>query len=360
MSWKTLTFDDCLEKIETPPKLQKSKYLSKGKFPVVAQEDSIINGYTNDENLVFKIKSPIIIFGDHTRKLKYIDFDFVLGADGAKIIKPKTNINVKFFFYYLIQMMPKNIGYARHYKLLKKIRFNIPSLPEQQRIVAKLDVTFSEIDKIINLTNKKIVKENDINLSILKSIFSKIKSQKNIGEIATVIAGQSPEGKYYNQEAKGLPFYQGKKEFGEHELKKPVFWTTKTTKEAHKGDVLLSVRAPVGETNMCNDKICIGRGLAAIRANKDYSPEFIYYFLKTIKNQIVGNTGAVFNSINKKQIEEIEIFSPNLKTQNEMTNKIKILLSHIEEMNFNSKLKLNNLNILKSSILKQELEHKAA
>lgn len=245
-------------------------------------------------------------------------------------------------------------------KKLSSIEIMVPSIEEQQRIVAKLDIIFAEIDKIINLTKEKIIKEKDLNLSALKLIFSTIKSKKKIGEIATVIAGQSPEGKYYNNNAQGLPFYQGKKEFGKHELKKPVFWTTKTTKEAYNGDVLMSVRAPVGETNMCNSKICIGRGLAAIRANKDYSPEFIYYFLKTIKNQIVGNTGAVFNSINKKQIEEIEIASPNLKTQNEMNNKIKILLSHIEEMNFNSKLKLNNLYILKSSILKQELEHKAA
>lgn len=293
----------------------------------------------------------------------------ILSNNLFKVTIDEKVVNDNFLVYFLKSNLFKNFQSKRvrgtanphmGHKNFLDTPINLPPLSEQKQIVTKLDASFAEIDKIINLKKEKIIKEKDLDLSALKLIFSTIKSKKNIGEIATVIAGQSPEGKYYNKNAKGLPFYQGKKEFGKHELKKPVFWTTKTTKEAHNGDVLMSVRAPVGETNMCNSKICIGRGLAAIRANKDYSPEFIYYFLKTIKNQIVGNTGAVFNSINKKQIEEIEIASPNLKTQNEMTNKIKILLSYIEEMNFNSKLKLNNLNILKSSILKQELEHKAA
>ena len=77
------------------------------------------------------------------------------------------------------------------------------------------------------------------------------------------------------------------------------------------------------------------------------------------QGQTLYDFRLIFNSINKKQIEEIKISSPNLKTQNEMTNKIKILLSHVQEINFNSKLKLNNLNILKSSILKQELKKTA-
>ncbi|MDC0899530.1 restriction endonuclease subunit S [Candidatus Pelagibacter sp.] len=360
MSWKKRNFEDCLEKFKKPPKLKKSKYLREGKFPIVAQENSVINGYTDDESLVFKIDRPVLIFGDHTRRLKYVDFNFVLGADGAKIIKPKSDINAKFFFYYLTLLMPMNIGYARHYKLLKKIKFNIPSLSEQQQIVTKLDVLYAEIDKVINLTKKKMRKEKEINLSILNSIFSNIKTKKTICEIATVIAGQSPKGKYYNKNGEGIPFYQGKKEFGDYQLKKPNVWTTKTTKLALKGDVLLSVRAPVGETNMCYDKICIGRGLAAIRANKQNNSEYIYYFLNSIKDRIVGNAGAVFNSINKKQIEDILIPIPNLDEQNQIINKIKLILLEIKKMNLLTKQKLHNLNILKLSILNKELMNKAA
>ncbi|OQX24014.1 MAG: restriction endonuclease subunit S, partial [Desulfobacteraceae bacterium IS3] len=83
---------------------------------------------------------------------------------------------------------------------------------------------------------------------------------KKLGEICTVIAGQSPEGRFYNESGDGLPFYQGKKEFGERYIGKPTTWTSKITKEAVKGDILMSVRAPVGPINFATEKICIGRG----------------------------------------------------------------------------------------------------
>ena len=366
MIGKTVSLGEVCEILDTLRKPISKKFRKQGQYPYYGATGIVdyVDNYIFDETLV-------LIGEDGAKWDKGDQTAFIVSGkywvnNHAHVIRPlKNKLNQKFLVYYLnsIDLKPWVTGLTvpkLNQEKLKSIPIPLFTIEEQQQIVAKLDASFAEIDKIINLTKEKIIKEKDLNLSALKLIFSTIKSKKNIAEIATVIAGQSPEGRYYNKNAKGLPFYQGKKEFGKHELKKPVFWTTKTTKEAHNRDVLMSVRAPVGETNMCNDKICIGRGLAAIRANKDNSPEFIYYFLKTIKNQIVGNTGAVFNSINKKQIEEIEIASPNLKTQNEMTNKIKILLSYIEEMNFNSKLKLNNLNILKSSILKQELEHKAA
>jgi type I restriction enzyme S subunit len=287
-------------------------------------------------------------------------------AIAAFRIKDESIICKEYLYYYLSSMNWDKIagqdikvkGKTLNKAKLKEILILLPPLIEQQRVVSKLDEAFVEIDKIINLTAEIIVKEEDLNLSALKSTFSTIKSKKTIGEIATVIAGQSPEGKYYNRNAKGTPFYQGKKEFGDYELKKPTFWTTKTTKEALKGDVLLSVRAPVGETNMNNDKICIGRGLAAIRANKDNNSEFIYYFLNSIKKMIVGNTGAVFNSINKKQIEDIVIPIQSLDEQNKTINKIKLILSHIKKINLYTKQKLHNLNILKSTILNRELKNR--
>ncbi len=289
---------------------------------------------------------------------------FASDCSTVEVIDNKQNI--KFVYYYLQskqEFIYKNLisGAAQPHVYAKDIaNLNYPILPieEQLRIISKLDVSFAEIDKIINLTKDRIIKEKDLDLSALKSTFSTIKSKKTIGEIATVIAGQSPEGKHYNRDAKGVPFYQGKKEFGNYELKKPTVWTTKTTKEALKGDVLLSVRAPVGETNMNNDKICIGRGLAAIRANKDNNSEFIYYFLNSIKKQIVGNTGAVFNSINKKQIEDIVIPTQSLDEQNKTINKIKLILSYTKKINLFTKQKLHNLNILKSSILNHELKNR--
>lgn len=136
-----------------------------------------------------------------------------------------------------------------------------------------------------------------------------------ISDVCEVIAGQSPAGKYYNSDANGLPFYQGKKEFGQKQIGNPKKWTTHVTKEAFAGDVLMSVRAPVGPINYSTQHICIGRGLAAIRPSKKILREFLYYGLLAKQNEISGSEGAVFASINKSQIGKIKFPTPSIDVQ---------------------------------------------
>lgn len=369
--WKTMKLGELLE-VQNGYAFNSKKFNPQDGMPLIRIRD-LKNG----------LITKTYFTGEYEKKYIVHSGDFLIGMDGefccyqwkgkdallnqrvCRLQNFTQKLNPKFLHYIInkeLKLIEDKTGFTTVKHLssntIKEIQISIPTIQDQERIVAKLDSVFAEVDKIINLTAEKIVKEKDLNLSSLKSTFSTIKSKKTIGEIATVIAGQSPEGKYYNRNANGTPFYQGKKEFGDYELKKPTFWTTKITKEALKGDVLLSVRAPVGETNMSNDKICIGRGLAAIRASKDNNSEFIYYFLNSIKKQIVGNTGAVFNSINKKQIEDIVIPIQGLDEQNKTVNKIKLILSHMKTIHLYTKQKLHNLNILKLSILKYELKNR--
>lgn len=176
---------------------------------------------------------------------------------------------------------------------------------------------------------------------------------KKLGEVCSVIAGQSPEGKFYNKVCKGLPFYQGKKEFTEKFIGKPTTWTTKITKEAFFGDILMSVRAPVGPINFATEKICIGRGLAAIRASKLIDKEFLFNFLVKHENEIVGNAGAVFNSISKAQIEAIEIPLPPLAEQKRILKILDEVFLKIEKAKENTAKKLSDLEELKKSVLKK-------
>lgn len=138
---------------------------------------------------------------------------------------------------------------------------------------------------------------------------------KTIGDVCEVIAGQSPEGKFYNTDRNGLPFYQGKKEFTAKFIGAPTTWTTSITKEAAQGDILMSVRAPVGPVNFATQPICIGRGLAAIRAGESVNKDFLFYFLRKHESELVSNTGAVFDSINKIQIQAIPLLLPPLHEQ---------------------------------------------
>lgn len=130
---------------------------------------------------------------------------------------------------------------------------------------------------------------------------------QRIGDLCEIIAGQSPEGKFYNSEAKGLPFYQGKKDFGEKFIEAPTTWTTQTTKVAREGDILMSVRAPVGPVNFATGEICIGRGLAAIRSKTELNRDFLFYQLLHLQSEIAGKEGAVFASINKSEIAALPL-----------------------------------------------------
>jgi type I restriction enzyme M protein len=139
-----------------------------------------------------------------------------------------------------------------------------------------------------------------------------------LGEVSQVIAGQSPEGEYYNDRGEGTPFYQGKTEFADKYIGSPVKWTTQETRIAEKDDILMSVRAPVGPVNISTQRICIGRGLAAIRVSEKILMPYLFTLLKINEKNIKGNGGAVFDSINRKDIEAITIPLPPLEVQREI------------------------------------------
>ena len=139
--------------------------------------------------------------------------------------------------------------------------------------------------------------------------------RRKLGRVCEVIAGQSPEGKYYNTDGTGMPFYQGKKDFGEKFIGSPTTWTSQVTKIARKGDIVMSVRAPVGPVNFVEDEVCIGRGLAGIRSKDAMNRDFLFYQLLFLQPEISGREGAVFASINKSEIEELPIAVTTLPEQ---------------------------------------------
>lgn len=179
-----------------------------------------------------------------------------------------------------------------------------------------------------------------------------------ISDFCTVIAGQSPKGSSYNDCGNGLEFHQGKKAFGDSILEFSNVWTTEITKVAEPGDILMSVRAPVGPTNITNRKVCIGRGLAAIRCKDSVSPQFILYALRNIENKITGNDGAVFNSINKKMIEELPVPDIDNNQQKEIVEYLDFSFAKIDKLKENAAKNLDEAKALFQSALKDALEPK--
>mgnify|MGYP001239252624 CR=1 FL=1 len=122
-------------------KTLQSEFLAAGHYAVVDQGKELIAGYVNDESCLCRAQLPVIVFGDHTRCFKYVDFPFCMGADGIKILRPKIDADVKYLYHYFRQLRLTEGGYDRHFKYLKRVDVVLPPLPEQRRIAEVLDRT---------------------------------------------------------------------------------------------------------------------------------------------------------------------------------------------------------------------------
>ena len=157
--WEKVEFEKTIKKIKYTEEVQKTDFLNSGKFPIIDQSSKFISGYWDNEKNLYKITRPVIIFGDHTRIFKYIDFDFIIGADGIKILEPIELFNPKFYYYILKNIEIKNLGYSRHYKILKDLKIPLPSLAEQEEIVEAIQEQEVYIDgckKLIEIYEEKI------------------------------------------------------------------------------------------------------------------------------------------------------------------------------------------------------------
>jgi len=150
----------------------------------------------------------------------------------------------------------------------------------------------------------------------------------NLGEVSYLIMGQSPPSKTYNRDMIGLPFLQGRMDFGDM-YPNPSVYCSKPIKIAEEGDVLVSVRAPVGDVNIATSKLCIGRGLAAIRPDKNQlDAKFIFYQLKHFSARLVDlGSGSTFKAIRRNDLERFPTVLPPLSEQ----QKIASILSTVDE-----------------------------
>ncbi|WP_094227715.1 restriction endonuclease subunit S [Methanolobus psychrotolerans] len=175
-----------------------------------------------------------------------------------------------------------------------------------------------------------------------------------LNNITEIIMGQSPPSSTYNSEGMGLPFFQGKAEFTElHPIVSK--WCSKPNKIAEPNDILISVRAPVGATNIANQKCCIGRGLAAIRypsCNK-----YVFYFLRLIEKELdKKGTGTTFKAISGAVLKSEIIPLPPLPEQRAIVSKIELLFSELDNGIANLKLAQEQLKVYRQAVLKKAFE----
>ncbi|PLW68161.1 restriction endonuclease subunit S [Pseudohalioglobus lutimaris] len=149
LQWERFIANECFAQISTTHKKVKTKDCQpEGRYPVIDQGQEPIAGYVDDEEKVIPVDRPLCIFGDHTRAIKWVDHDFVPGADGTKVLSPKEFLDPRFAYYQLRATSLPDKGYSRHFKYLKEAPFLVPPLEEQTRIANKLDELLAQVDTI--------------------------------------------------------------------------------------------------------------------------------------------------------------------------------------------------------------------
>ena len=171
-------------------KLQTSEYKERGKYAIIDQGQNDIAGYTDEEDGVFT-DVPAIVFGDHTRVVKYIDVPCYLGADGVKLLKATIpNPNYKYLYYALLHTDIPNTGYNRHFKWLKEVNINLPDSSKQQEIVVMLD----KVNNLISLRKQQLAKLDEL----IKARFVELFGDPEINTKSLKKVMLSDIAEYYN------------------------------------------------------------------------------------------------------------------------------------------------------------------
>lgn len=165
--WEKRFLEDLCTTITPSCKLQSNDYLETGMYPVVDQSQSLICGWTNSASGLIT-NTPVIVFGDHTCALKHIDFPFIQGADGVKILSPKKGYVSQFLYQAFLSNPIKQDGYKRHFTEFKEKFFFLPSNEDEQKKIADC---LSEIDSTISLLGKKIDSLKQVKAASLQSMF---------------------------------------------------------------------------------------------------------------------------------------------------------------------------------------------
>jgi len=150
--WKKVKFNDLFQRVNSKKhQITSKEYLERGQYPIVDQGKLNIVGFSNQEDKLYQ-NIPVIVFGDHTREIKLIDFNFIIGADGTQLLKNNGKDNISFLYYLLKNTHIPNLGYSRHMRVLITKKFIIPNLSEQNAIAEVLITA----DKEIELLEKKL------------------------------------------------------------------------------------------------------------------------------------------------------------------------------------------------------------
>jgi type I restriction enzyme S subunit len=357
--WQSKPFEECIRKVTYSQKIQRKDFLDSGTFPVISQEESFINGYWENEADLFRISTPVILFGDHTKVFKFVDFDFVLGADGVKILQPAEFLVPRFFYYFLMSVDLPDLGYARHYRLLSELTVSYPGKDEQRRIVNILDEAFEGIAAAKANAEKNLQNARALFDSYLDFVFTKSQWPKlTLGDVCKFVGGSQPPKSVF--EKAPSPDSVRLIQIRDYKSDKNVVFIPRSLARRYctKDDVMIGRYGP--------PIFQILRGLegaynvALMKAEPDeklITKDFLFYFLRhsAILEYVIFHAERAAGQIglNKETLEPYPIAVPPLADQREIVKTIKAIEVETRRLESIYQRKLAALDELKQSLLHQ-------
>lgn len=381
--WELVVLGDYCDKVSLNGiKIKQRDYLPFGKFPVVDQGQEDIGGYFDDPSLVVPSEPPYIIFGDHTKVKKFINFKFIAGADGVKVLKPKASFDPKFFYYLIHTVNIPDKGYARHFQFLDKAEIPLPPLPEQERIVSKIEELFSELEKgkeqiLLAQQQLKTYRQAVLkwafegrltNVDVVDGVLPEGWEWKPIESLASVRTGATPlkSNKAFYENGKIAWVTSGA--LNDEIVRTATdFVTEKAIKETNlsvypKGTLLLAMYGEGKTRGKCSElaiEASTNQAIAAIyfdRHDARIKPYLKYFLLKNYQDIRRESSGGVQPNLNLGIVKKTLIPIAPLAEQHRIVQEIESRLSVCDALEATLQTSLAQAEVLRQSILKRAFE----
>lgn len=342
------------------PMVAVSEVTGKIENPQVRRLGEVKKGYTyfKEGDVLFAKITPCMENGKCAVAINLAN-GLGFGTTEFHVIRPSKSVLSEWVHLYLRQPSTReeakrsftgSVGQQRVPKeFLENLQIPVPPLEEQRCIVKRIEQLLSKVEEARRLRKRAKEEAEQIMQAALHNVFSMAEEwgwePVKLGETTEIVMGQSPPSTTYNENRVGLPFYQGKVDFGEL-YPAPRVWCSKPNKIAYPRDILISVRAPVGPVNLCKEKSCIGRGLGAIRSKSSaFDNLFLFYYLKSVEKIWVGK-GSTFKAIRKRDLESFYVPHPPLKEQKKIVahlNKIRETVESLKKLQQKTEEELEKL-----------------
>jgi type I restriction enzyme, S subunit len=341
--WNAVALVDCLAPVSVAGKstVQKRDYKTSGRFPVVDQSQEPIAGWTDDANAVIDAPLPLIVFGDHTRNFKYVDYPFARGADGTQLLKPKANIDPLFFFYACRSIGLEARGYNRHFTILKQKEIRFPSDVSEQIAIGLLlrKTEIASINQSILVAATKDLKHAAMQQLFTRGLRSEAPQQSDIGPVpaswkivpleaaSQLSTGTTPATSRADYYQGDIPFIKTS-EIVNNRISGA---TTRVSREAvhdyglqiyPPGTILMAMYGQGktrGQVGLLEVDAATTQNAAAIEPAKDIDPAFLWHYLLSIYERLrgMGSLGHV-SHLNLGYLRKLLVIKPTLLEQKEI------------------------------------------